>query len=101
MMIFVPLSSYCVHHSSEIFVYELQVDGDTSTNDTVIALASGLSGAARISNFSSPEAAQLQSCLDAVCSMATILYYFMKQKNNGGQTICSQNAGCFLSAHSQ
>lgn len=45
---------------------QITVDGDTSTNDTVIALASGLSGAARISNFSSPEAAQLQSCLDAV-----------------------------------
>uniref|UniRef100_A0A7C9CYU7 Arginine biosynthesis bifunctional protein ArgJ, chloroplastic n=2 Tax=Opuntia streptacantha TaxID=393608 RepID=A0A7C9CYU7_OPUST len=45
---------------------QITVDGDTSTNDTVIALASGLSGAARISNLSSPEAAQLQSCLDAV-----------------------------------
>ncbi|KAL9244274.1 hypothetical protein vseg_018070 [Gypsophila vaccaria] len=45
---------------------QITVDGDTSTNDTVIALASGLSGAARISNLSSPEASQLQSCLDAV-----------------------------------
>ncbi|XP_010687828.2 arginine biosynthesis bifunctional protein ArgJ, chloroplastic isoform X1 [Beta vulgaris subsp. vulgaris] len=45
---------------------QITVDGDTSTNDTVIALASGLSGAARISNLNGPEAAQLQSCLDAV-----------------------------------
>ncbi|XP_048503990.1 arginine biosynthesis bifunctional protein ArgJ, chloroplastic isoform X1 [Beta vulgaris subsp. vulgaris] len=45
---------------------QITVDGDTSTNDTVIALASGLSGAARISNLNSPEASELQSCLDAV-----------------------------------
>ncbi|XP_074273299.1 arginine biosynthesis bifunctional protein ArgJ, chloroplastic [Silene latifolia] len=45
---------------------QITVDGDTSTNDTVIALASGLSGAARIYDLSSPEASQLQSCLDAV-----------------------------------
>ncbi|KAH9624337.1 hypothetical protein KSS87_006702 [Heliosperma pusillum] len=45
---------------------QITVDGDTSTNDTVIALASGLSDAARIYDLSSPEASQLQSCLDAV-----------------------------------
>lgn len=45
---------------------QITVDGDCSTNDTVIALASGLSGSARISNLSSPEALELQSCLDAV-----------------------------------
>lgn len=45
---------------------QITVDGDTSTNDTVIALASGLSGAPRISNLYDPEASQLQSCLDAV-----------------------------------
>lgn len=43
-----------------------QVDGDTSTNDTVIALASGLSGLACISSLDSDEAIQLQACLDAV-----------------------------------
>lgn len=43
-----------------------QVDGDTSTNDTVIALASGLSGSNTISSLDSYEAEQLQSCLDAV-----------------------------------
>jgi len=79
-MIFVSLSFYCVHHLFEIFSHELQVDGDTSTNDTVIALASGLSGAARISNLSSPEAAQLQSCLDAVCSMAIIFYMLCNKR---------------------
>lgn len=44
----------------------LQVDGDTSTNDTVIALASGLSGMHCISSLDSDEAIQLQACLDAV-----------------------------------
>lgn len=43
-----------------------QVDGDTSTNDTVIALASGLSGSTRISSLNSYEARQLQECLDVV-----------------------------------
>ncbi|KVI09474.1 hypothetical protein Ccrd_012132 [Cynara cardunculus var. scolymus] len=42
------------------------VDGDTSTNDTIIALASGLSGSNRISSQHSSEATQLQMCLDAV-----------------------------------
>lgn len=45
---------------------QITVDGDTSTNDTVIALASGLSGAYKISSLNSPEAQQLQVCLDAV-----------------------------------
>jgi len=48
-----------------------QVDGDTSTNDTVIALASGLSGSIRIASIDSYEAMQLQECLDAV-SLASI-----------------------------
>ncbi|XP_034695078.1 arginine biosynthesis bifunctional protein ArgJ, chloroplastic isoform X2 [Vitis riparia] len=45
---------------------QITVDGDTSTNDTVIALASGLSGSTRISSLISHEAIQLQACLDAV-----------------------------------
>lgn len=51
----------------DIFVFLcLQVDGDTSTNDTVIALASGLSGLPTISSLESREAVELQACLDAV-----------------------------------
>ncbi|KAL8140046.1 hypothetical protein V2J09_006067 [Rumex salicifolius] len=45
---------------------QITVDGDTSTNDTVIALASGLSGSSLISSLDSSEAKQLQACLDAV-----------------------------------
>ncbi|XP_073152881.1 arginine biosynthesis bifunctional protein ArgJ, chloroplastic isoform X1 [Henckelia pumila] len=45
---------------------QITVDGDTSTNDCVIALASGLSGANNISSLQSSEAQHLQACLDAV-----------------------------------
>ena len=51
-----------------------QVDGDTSTNDTVIALASGLSGSTRIASIDSYEALQLQVCLDAVSYAAIKLF---------------------------
>lgn len=45
---------------------QITVDGDTSTNDTIIALASGLSGSNKISSLHSSEGNQLQMCLDAV-----------------------------------
>lgn len=40
---------------------QITVDGDTSTNDTVIALASGAAGGAAISDPSSKEAAELEA----------------------------------------
>ncbi|KAK6140275.1 hypothetical protein DH2020_025971 [Rehmannia glutinosa] len=45
---------------------QITVDGDTSTNDCVIALASGLSGANEISSLNNSDAKHLQACLDAV-----------------------------------
>ena len=42
------------------------MDGDTSTNDCVIAMASGLSGLSGIQSLDSTEAQQFQACLDAV-----------------------------------
>ncbi|KAG9453616.1 hypothetical protein H6P81_006520 [Aristolochia fimbriata] len=45
---------------------QITVDGDTSTNDAVIALASGLSGSACILSLDTDEAQQLQAGLDAV-----------------------------------
>lgn len=50
----------------------LKVDGDTSTNDCIIAMASGLCGQDKISSFDSIEGSQLQSCLDAVSSRTYI-----------------------------
>nr|KAJ0214508.1 hypothetical protein LSAT_V11C400222400 [Lactuca sativa] len=44
----------------------LGVDGDTSTNDTIIALASGLSGLNRISSLHSSEGNQLQMWLTRI-----------------------------------
>ena len=43
-----------------------QVDGDTSTNDCVIGLASGAAGTPLISDASSPEGKQLESALTAL-----------------------------------
>ncbi|HEX5452082.1 MAG TPA: bifunctional glutamate N-acetyltransferase/amino-acid acetyltransferase ArgJ [Candidatus Limnocylindrales bacterium] len=45
---------------------QLSVDADTSTNDTVLVLASGASGAAPV-RHGSPEAADLGAALTAVC----------------------------------
>lgn len=45
---------------------QITVDGDTSTNDAVLALASGLCGSTAISSINCVEALQLQACLDAV-----------------------------------
>ena len=45
---------------------QITVDGDTSTNDTVIACASGAAGNKLIDNPSSPEAAQLEAAVTAL-----------------------------------
>ncbi|CAK9860009.1 unnamed protein product, partial [Sphagnum jensenii] len=45
---------------------QITVDGDSSTNDTLLALASGAAGGPVISNPESLEAQQLQAAVDAV-----------------------------------
>lgn len=45
---------------------QITVDGDTSTNDTLLAFTSGASGSSLISSTDCPEGLQLQSALDAV-----------------------------------
>jgi glutamate N-acetyltransferase/amino-acid N-acetyltransferase len=45
---------------------QITVDGDTSTNDTVIGLASGLAGGAPIADAGSPEGAALEGALTAL-----------------------------------
>ena len=45
---------------------QITVDGDTSTNDTVLGLASGAAGGALISDHASPEAAQLEAAVTAL-----------------------------------
>ena len=44
---------------------QITVDGDTSTNDTVIALASGAAGNERITDAASPSGARLEAALTA------------------------------------
>lgn len=46
---------------------QITVDGDTSTNDSLIALANGESRAAAITEENSPEAEKLEAMLTAVC----------------------------------
>jgi len=45
---------------------QITVDGDTSTNDTVIGLASGKSGAAAITDASSQDGKLLEAALTAL-----------------------------------
>eukprot|EP00210_Caulerpa_lentillifera_P001684 g1619.t1 len=45
----------------------LTVDGDTSTNDTILALTSGLAEMPLITDLSSSQAARLQDAITAVC----------------------------------
>ncbi len=45
----------------------ITVDGDTSTNDTVLVLANGAAGNPEIVDAGSDDGCQLQQCLDAVC----------------------------------
>lgn len=45
---------------------QITVDGDSSTNDCVIAMASGLSGLSDILTHDSAESRQFQACLDVV-----------------------------------
>jgi hypothetical protein len=50
---------------------QITVDGDTSTNDTVIGLASGAAGNQIIKDASSPEAAQLEAAVTALLQVVT------------------------------
>ncbi|CAK0784331.1 hypothetical protein CVIRNUC_007535 [Coccomyxa viridis] len=45
---------------------QISVDGDTSTNDTVIGLASGAAGNTKITDLASPEAKQLEDAVTAL-----------------------------------
>lgn len=49
---------------------QITVDGDTSTNDTVIGLASGKSGAAEITDASSQDGKVLEAALTALLQVS-------------------------------
>ena len=50
---------------------QISVDGDTSTNDTVIGLASGAAGNPKITDLNSPEAKQLEDAVTALLQAST------------------------------
>ena len=54
---------------------QITVDGDTSTNDTVLGLASGLAGADRITDAASPEGKQLEAAVTALLQVSRQLCY--------------------------
>ncbi len=56
--------------AAEVSFNSLTIDGDTSTNDTVIALANGLAGNAVI-DTEGPELEDFQEALDLVCEELT------------------------------
>jgi glutamate N-acetyltransferase / amino-acid N-acetyltransferase len=51
----------------EISFNQITVDGDTSTNDMILALANGAAGNPLISDAQSPEASTLEQMLSVVC----------------------------------
>lgn len=54
-------------------VMQISVDGDTSTNDTVIGLASGVAGNAKITDLGSTEAKQLEDAVTALLQASDTL----------------------------
>lgn len=74
----------------------LQVDGDTSTNDTLLAFSSGASGSALVSSTDCPEGQELQMALDAV----TPLSYPDNSSFNDVHAVsfCLSTSSCFTLA---
>lgn len=71
----------------------LQVDGDTSTNDTLLAFSSGASGSILVSSTDCPEGQELQMALDAV----TLLSYPDNSSFNNVHAVsfCLSTSSCF------
>jgi N-acetylglutamate synthase/N-acetylornithine aminotransferase len=64
------LLSVVLHLSWMPLCVQITVDGDTSTNDTVIGLASGKSGAATITDTSSKDGQVLEAALTALLQVS-------------------------------
>ncbi len=66
------------------YFHQITVDGDTSTNDTVIGLASGAAGGATISSADSTEGKALEAGLTALLQV--------RLQYNAGGILCE--VGC-------
>jgi glutamate N-acetyltransferase/amino-acid N-acetyltransferase len=62
-----PLLQQALNHAVNHSFNRISIDGDTSTNDTVLLLANGLAGTAEINDASSAEYAAFQSMLTDLC----------------------------------
>ena len=71
---------------------QISVDGDTSTNDTVIGLASGAAGNPKITDLGSPEAKQLENAVTALlqASPTSIAGHCLHQSLLGTLMLCLQ-----------
>ena len=62
-----PLLQQALDHAVNRSFNRISIDGDTSTNDTVLLLANGLAGTAEISDDASPAFLAFQSMLTDLC----------------------------------
>jgi len=63
-----PLLQRALNHAADHSYNRISVDGDTSTNDTVLVLANGVAGHAEITDAESTEFAAFQEALTALCT---------------------------------
>ena len=63
-----PLQQQALNYAVNKSYNRISVDGDTSTNDTVILLANGAAGNSEIADANSPAFAAFQSTLTAICT---------------------------------
>jgi glutamate N-acetyltransferase/amino-acid N-acetyltransferase len=63
-----PLLQRALHEAIAFSFNRISVDGDTSTNDTVLLLANGLSSAETVENADRPAYAEFVSALTGICT---------------------------------
>ena len=63
-----PFLQECLSEAVDLSFNMIDVDGDQSTNDTVLVLANGAAGGEAISSADSPGAVEFQEALTAVCT---------------------------------
>jgi glutamate N-acetyltransferase / amino-acid N-acetyltransferase len=97
-----------LHEAMEVSFHRITVDGDTSTNDACVLLATGRAGNTEVSDRHSPEFKSLKSALEEVCvQLAQALVRdgegaskFVTVQVNGGNTDQESLDVAFTVAHS-
>lgn len=70
-----------------MLLLQITVDGDTSTNDTVIGLASGKAGAAAITDANSQDGKVLEAALTALLQVCVCVCMCGGQQHNSCPTL--------------